>query len=142
MAGWRARLLARSGMPLVGEAHNLENEMAPTNLENEMAPTSDGEEAHDMTIDEEGGGGTPEVVPIQGGTTSAGGVAGVLDGLGLEGVGVEVSLSLSLLLSSLELSDTHVYEPYIRALLGTAAHLCKVVLKLRTVGVEVLPPCP
>ena len=28
----------------------------------------------------------------------------------------------SLLLSSLELSDTKVYEPYIRALLGTAAH--------------------
>ena len=28
----------------------------------------------------------------------------------------------SLLLSSLELSDTQVYEPYIRARLGTAAH--------------------
>ena len=39
----------------------------------------------------------------------------------------------SLLLSRLELSDTHVYEPKIRALLGTAAHFCKVVvLKSRT----------
>ena len=34
---------------------------------------------------------------------------------------------------SLELSDTQVFEPYIRALLGTASHFCKVaVLKLRT----------
>ena len=39
--------------------------------------------------------------------------------------------SSSLLLSSLELSDTHVYEPYIRALFGTASHICEVfVLKL------------
>ena len=30
----------------------------------------------------------------------------------------------SLSLSSLELSDTQVYEPYIRALLGTASHFC------------------
>ena len=30
----------------------------------------------------------------------------------------------SLLLSSLELSDTKVYEPYIRALLGTASQFC------------------
>jgi len=38
----------------------------------------------------------------------------------------------SLSLSSLELSDTQVYTPYIRALLGTASHFCKVVvLKLR-----------
>ena len=37
--------------------------------------------------------------------------------------------SSSLLLSSLELSDTKVYEPYIRrALLGTTAHFCKVVV--------------
>ena len=35
--------------------------------------------------------------------------------------------SSSLLLSSLELSDTQVYEPEIRARLGTAAHFCKVV---------------
>jgi len=42
--------------------------------------------------------------------------------------------SSSLLLSSLELSDTKVYEPCIRALLGTASHFCQVaVLKLRTV---------
>ena len=34
----------------------------------------------------------------------------------------------SLLLSSLELSDAQVYEPYIRARLGTAAHLCEVVV--------------
>ena len=39
----------------------------------------------------------------------------------------------SLLLSSPELSDTQVYEPYIRALFGTASHFCEVVvLKLRT----------
>ena len=37
----------------------------------------------------------------------------------------------SLLLSSLEMSDTDVYEPSIRARLGTAAHFCQVlVLKL------------
>ena len=41
--------------------------------------------------------------------------------------------SSSLLLSSLELSDTTIYEPYMRALLGTASHFCEVVvLKLRT----------
>jgi len=40
---------------------------------------------------------------------------------------------LSLLLSSLELSDKKVHEPCIRARLGTAAHFCEVVvLKLRT----------
>ena len=33
----------------------------------------------------------------------------------------------SLLLSSLELSDTKVYEPYIQALLGTAARFCQAV---------------
>jgi len=38
--------------------------------------------------------------------------------------------SSSLLLSSLELSDTKVYEPEIRTLLGTAAHFCKVVAML------------
>ena len=37
------------------------------------------------------------------------------------------SSSSSLLLSSLELSDTQVYEPQLRALLGTAAHFCEVV---------------
>jgi len=36
--------------------------------------------------------------------------------------------SSSLLLSSLELGDTKVYEPYIRALLGTASHFCEVVV--------------
>ena len=30
--------------------------------------------------------------------------------------------------SSLELSDTHVYAPYIRALLGVAPHFCEEVL--------------
>ena len=35
--------------------------------------------------------------------------------------------SSSSLLSSLELSDTQVYEPYIRARLGTAAHFCEAV---------------
>ena len=42
----------------------------------------------------------------------------------------------SLLLSSLELSDTEVYEPSIRARLGTAAHFCEVPLGRR----EELPP--
>jgi len=38
------------------------------------------------------------------------------------------------------LGDTHVHEPYIRALLGTAPHFCEVVaLKLRTVP---SPPRP
>ena len=36
-------------------------------------------------------------------------------------------VSSSLLLPSLELSDTKVYEPYIRALLGTASQFCEVV---------------
>ena len=36
--------------------------------------------------------------------------------------------SSSLLLSSLELSGTKVYEPQIRALLGTASHFCEVVV--------------
>ena len=43
----------------------------------------------------------------------------------------------SLLLSSLGLSDTNVYESEIRARLGTAAHFCEVgVLKLRTVPID------
>jgi len=42
----------------------------------------------------------------------------------------------SLLLSSLELSVTQVYESYIRALLRAASHFCEVVvLKLRTVPI-------
>ena len=36
--------------------------------------------------------------------------------------------SSSLLLASLELSDTQVYEPSIRALLGTVSHFCEVVV--------------
>jgi len=57
--------------------------------------------------------------------------------------------SSSLLLSGLELSDTQVYEPQIRALLGTAPHFCEVVvLKLNphadhvrgATGVEEEPP--
>ena len=39
----------------------------------------------------------------------------------------ETSLSSSLL-SSLELSGTKIYEPYIRDLLGTAPHFCQVVV--------------
>jgi len=50
--------------------------------------------------------------------------------------------SSSLLLSSLESSDTQVYEPLIRALLGTAAHFCElVVLKVlpsRSAAVQTL----
>ena len=47
--------------------------------------------------------------------------------------GEEGSTSSSLLLLSLKLSDTKVYEPQIRALLGTAPHFCEVVvLRLRT----------
>ena len=46
-----------------------------------------------------------------------------------------VGLLFSLLLSSLELSDTKVYEPQIRALLGTASHFCEVIVpKLRSVA--------
>ena len=42
--------------------------------------------------------------------------------------------SSSLVLSSLELSDTKVYEPSIRARLGTASHFCEaVVLRSRSV---------
>jgi len=41
--------------------------------------------------------------------------------------------SSSLLLSSLELSDAQMYEPSIRAILGSAAHFCEaIVLKSRT----------
>jgi len=36
--------------------------------------------------------------------------------------------SSSLLLSSLEMSDTEVYEPEIRARLGPVAHFCEVVI--------------
>jgi len=41
---------------------------------------------------------------------------------------VAIFSSFSFLLSSLELSDTKVYEPCIRARLGTAAHFCEVVV--------------
>ena len=51
------------------------------------------------------------------------------DARGMGGRGDRVLFfSLSLLLSSLELSDTNVYEPYIRALLGTGSHFCHVVV--------------
>jgi len=50
------------------------------------------------------------------------------------------SSSSSVLLSSLQLSDTQVYEPQIQALLGTASHFCEVfVLKLRTVPIGTAP---
>jgi len=50
------------------------------------------------------------------------------------GSGSRAGSSSSLLLSSLQLSDTTIYEPSVRALLGTASHFCPVVvLKLRTV---------
>jgi len=39
---------------------------------------------------------------------------------------VGVGSSSSLLLSSLELSDTKVYGPEMRTLLGTASHFCEV----------------
>ena len=35
-----------------------------------------------------------------------------------------LSFSFSPLVSSLELSNTTIYEPYLRALLGTASHVC------------------
>ena len=38
-----------------------------------------------------------------------------------------LSLLSALLFSSLELSDTTIYEPYIRALFGTASHFCEAV---------------
>ena len=37
-------------------------------------------------------------------------------------------LHSSFLLSSLGLSDTKVYAPYMQALLGTASHFCEVVV--------------
>ena len=50
--------------------------------------------------------------------------------------------SSSLLLLSLELSDTTISEPQIRALLGTAAHLCyAVALKLRTATLGTAQAC-
>jgi len=54
-----------------------------------------------------------------------------------------VPSSSSLLPSSLELSDTKVYEPQIRARLGTAAHLCGTfALRLEAGGRSAcLPPC-
>ena len=56
----------------------------------------------------------------------------------LEPIGEIFSSSSSLLLSSLELSETKVCEPYIRARLGTAAHVCEVVvLKLRTLPIVI-----
>ena len=50
--------------------------------------------------------------------------------------GIATSSSSSLLLSSLELSDTKVYEPYIRALLGTASHFSEVGDRNLSHGVE------
>ena len=45
-----------------------------------------------------------------------------------------VPFFFSVLLSRLELSDTTIYEPQIRALLGTAPHFCQGVdVELRTV---------
>ena len=62
------------------------------------------------------------------GEPAAGGVRG-------EGHGRFDFFLPSLLLSRLELSDTQVYEPEIRALPGTASHFCEVVvLNLRTAG--------
>ena len=43
------------------------------------------------------------------------------------GIGFHINSS-ALSLSSLELSDTQVYGPSIRALLGTVSHLCEVVV--------------
>ena len=53
---------------------------------------------------------------------------------GRDGNKPKMPSSSSVLLSSLELSDAEVYEPSIRALLGTASPFCEaVVLKSRTV---------
>ena len=41
---------------------------------------------------------------------------------------VNLPSSCAVLLSSLELSDTHVYDPSIRALVGTASHFCESVV--------------
>ena len=49
--------------------------------------------------------------------------------------------SSSLLLSSLELSDTEVYAPYIRALLGTASHFWHSRPPLVDLGVIQVPIC-
>ena len=50
-----------------------------------------------------------------------------VSGCGALDFGFRVSGSSSSSLSSLELGDTQVYEPYTRALLGTASHVCDVV---------------
>ena len=46
---------------------------------------------------------------------------------------------LSLLLPSLELSDTQVCEPQIRTLLGTASHFCEVVVNQLSTGRDRVP---
>ena len=46
---------------------------------------------------------------------------------------VSHSFSSSLLLSSLDLGDTQVYTPAIRALLGTASYFCEVVVLTRVI---------
>jgi len=57
-------------------------------------------------------------------------------GLEVSGATHVLSSSSSLLLSSLEFSDTKVYRPSLRAHFGTAAHFCKVVvLKLSSVPI-------
>ena len=61
----------------------------------------------------------------EGGEVGRGGESSLLS---REAAAVQV---LPLSLSSLELSDTHVYEPQIRALLGTASHFCEVVVLSR-----------
>jgi len=48
----------------------------------------------------------------------------------------QTSRLYSLLLSSLELTDTNVYEPEIRARLGTTAHLCRVFVVKSSVSLQ------
>ena len=55
-------------------------------------------------------------------------VPGVDSGTRNRSPGLDPSLRPSLLLPSLELSDTKVFEPEIRARRGTAAHFCEAIV--------------
>ena len=54
--------------------------------------------------------------------------------------GTQASSSSSLLLSSLELSDTPIYEPQAGAPLGTASHFCEVVVLRSLLALLVIFP--
>ena len=61
------------------------------------------------------------------GSLASKGLGFAVSGVGSPWEGADLVLLSSVLLSSLELSDTQVYEPSIRALLGIASHFCEVI---------------